>query len=72
MFKTVTQDLVEFDKYFGLKKANFTKIYGNGDCTLPPANAGWSLESSLDIEWAHVYAPKRMDCSGGGVLELRH
>jgi kumamolisin len=52
-------DLAEFVKYFKLAKANFTKIYanGNGDCTTPPANAGWALESSLDIEWAHVYAP---------------
>jgi subtilase family serine protease len=56
---SASQDLVAFDKYFGLKAAKFTKIYanGNGDCTTPPPNAGWALESSLDIEWAHVYAP---------------
>jgi subtilase family serine protease len=52
-------DLAAFDSYWGLPAANFTKIYanGNGDCTTPPANAGWSEEESLDIEYAHVYAP---------------
>jgi subtilase family serine protease len=30
---------------------------GNGHCTTPPFNAGWALESALDIEWAHVMAP---------------
>lgn len=52
-------DLKEFDKYFGLKAATFVKVYanGNGDCVTPPVDAGWSLESSLDTQWAHVYAP---------------
>ena len=40
--------------------ADFTQVYanGNGSCTTPPFNAGWGLEESLDIEWAHVMAPK--------------
>lgn len=53
-------DLVTFDKYWGLPAAKFVKIYanGNGDCTTPAANVGWAGEESLDIEWAHVFAPK--------------
>jgi len=52
-------DLQNFDNYWGLAAANFTKIYanGNGDCSTPPPDAGWSIEESLDIEYAHVYAP---------------
>ena len=52
-------DLVTFDSYWGLQAANFTKIYanGNGDCSTPPPDSGWALEESLDIEWAHVFAP---------------
>jgi kumamolisin len=52
-------DIQAFDGYWGLAAANFTKVYanGNGSCTTPPPDAGWSLESSLDIEWAHVFAP---------------
>jgi subtilase family serine protease len=42
-----------------LPAATFVKIFanGNGSCTTPPANAGWSVESSMDIEYAHVFAP---------------
>lgn len=52
-------DLSNFDSYWGLPAANFVKVYanGNGDCTTPPPDAGWSLESSMDIEYAHVFAP---------------
>ena len=52
-------DIANFDSYWGLPAANFIKLYanGNGDCTTPAANADWSVEESLDIEWAHVYAP---------------
>jgi len=58
---TAAADLAEFDSYWGLTAANFTKIWanGNGDCPNgPPANAGWAFEEDLDIEWAHVFAPK--------------
>ena len=53
-------DLESFDSYWGLPAANFSVVYanGNGDCTTPPNNSGWSLESSLDIEYAHAMAPK--------------
>jgi kumamolisin len=53
-------DLATFDSHWGLAAPpSFTKIYanGNGDCTTPPPNADWAGEESLDIEWAHVFAP---------------
>ena len=52
-------DLAAFDSYWGLPAATFVKVYanGNGSCKTPPADAGWSLESSMDIEYAHVFAP---------------
>lgn len=54
-----SSDLAAFDSYWGLPAANFVKLYanGNGSCTTPPADGGWSVESSLDIEYAHVFAP---------------
>jgi len=53
-------DLKIFTTQFHLTPAAFTKIYanGNGDCGVPPFDAGWSLEEDLDIEWAHVFSPK--------------
>lgn len=53
------KDIAEFTSHFGLPEANFVKIYanGNGSCNTPAANADWALEESLDIEWAHVFAP---------------
>lgn len=52
-------ELATFSTAYGLPKAKFFKVYanGNGSCTVPPFNAGWGLEESLDIEWAHVMAP---------------
>jgi subtilase family serine protease len=52
-------DLQSFDGYWGLPAATFVKVYanGNGACTTPPPDAGWSVESSMDIEYAHVFAP---------------
>jgi kumamolisin len=54
-----SSDVTTFNAQWPLAATNFTKIYanGNGSCTKPPANAGWALEESLDIEWAHVFAP---------------
>ncbi|HMD16651.1 MAG TPA: S53 family peptidase [Terriglobales bacterium] len=52
-------DVAVFNAQWPLAATSFTKIYanGNGDCTTPPANAGWALEEALDIEWSHVFAP---------------
>ena len=66
-------DLANFSSYWGLPAATFLKIYanGNGDCTTPRPDAGWAVESSLDIEWAHVMAPQAVillveACSNSG------
>jgi len=55
-----SSDLAAFDSYWGLAAATFVKVYanGNGSCTTPPPSADWSVESSMDIEYAHVFAPK--------------
>ena len=52
-------DVATFNAQWPLAATNFTKVFanGNGSCTTPPPNAGWALEESLDIEWAHVFAP---------------
>jgi subtilase family serine protease len=57
--RTHPQNLATFDGYWGLPAATFVKVYanGNGSCTTPPADAGWSVESSMDIEYAHAFAP---------------
>ncbi|HEV2968641.1 MAG TPA: Ig-like domain-containing protein [Pirellulales bacterium] len=58
-------DLQQFDTYFGLPAPpTFTKVSQTGSTTAfpgtDPAGAGnnsWELETSLDVEWAHVLAP---------------
>lgn len=35
----------------------FKKVNQTGGASLPRANAGWALEISLDIQWAHAIAP---------------
>jgi hypothetical protein len=59
---SAANDLAFFDNAWSLPAANFTKIgidaSGNASTTkFPSANAGWALEISLDIEWAHAIAP---------------
>jgi subtilase family serine protease len=53
-------DVAVFNAQWPLAATNFTKIFanGNGSCVTPPFDAGWAMEESLDIEWAHVFAPK--------------
>jgi subtilase family serine protease len=54
-------DLGVFDAQFGLPACTssngcFRKVYSNG--RQPVANANWSVEIALDVEWAHAIAPK--------------
>jgi subtilase family serine protease len=54
-------DLAVFNRQFGLPPCTtangcFRKIFSGSKA--PKANAGWALEISLDIEWAHAIAPK--------------
>jgi hypothetical protein len=57
----IASDLSAFDTKFGLGAASLTVVNQNGSSkakNLPQDNAGWDLEISLDVEWAHVIAPQ--------------
>ncbi len=54
-------DLAVFSQQFKLPVAStsngfFRKVYATGH--KPAANANWSVEISLDVEWAHAIAPR--------------
>ncbi|HKC28663.1 MAG TPA: S53 family peptidase [Jatrophihabitans sp.] len=58
---TITRDLQLFDSAMGLPDPSFTQITPAGT---PPAfdpndsnQVGWGIETTLDVEWAHVTAP---------------
>ena len=56
-----TSDLHKFDEQFGLPDPpSFLKLNETGGTTLPAASgsSGWSVEESLDVEWAHAIAPQ--------------
>lgn len=54
---TIVNDLQTFDQTFGLPAADLTvvKQVSNGQTIKP--DTGWSMETSLDVEWAHAIAP---------------
>src|SRR5579862_5402746 len=57
----IESDLGVFDTQFGLPVCTtsngcFKKVYAQG--SKPSANAGWALEISLDVQWAHAIAPQ--------------
>jgi hypothetical protein len=54
----IASDLHNFDVAFGLPDPTFTKANETGGSTMPAADAGWSGEIALDVEWAHAIAPK--------------
>ena len=56
----IEADLGVFSTTFGLPACTtangcFQKLYASG--AKPKTNAGWALEISLDVEWAHAIAP---------------
>jgi len=54
----IASDLAHFDSQFNLPTANLTVVSQTGSSTsLPSTDAGWALEISLDVEWAHAMAP---------------
>ena len=54
----IAADLAKFDSQYNLPAANLTVENESGQTTrLPQTDAGWSLEISLDVEWAHAAAP---------------
>jgi hypothetical protein len=54
----IASDLHNFDVAFGLPDPVFTKVNQSGGSTMPAADAGWSGEIALDVEWSHAIAPK--------------
>ena len=51
---TVESDLAIFSQQFGLPAANFEKHKMAPNIAV---DAGWALEISLDVQWAHAIAP---------------
>src|SRR5205807_2169565 len=55
---SIVADLNTFDAQFGIAAPpSFTIVNQNGGANLPRADAGWSSEIALDVEWAHAIAP---------------
>jgi subtilase family serine protease len=55
-------DLAVFNAQYGLPACTtangcFSKVNQTGGTRYPKANAGWALEISLDVQWAHAIAP---------------
>ena len=50
----IASDLQTFDSQWGLSNPTLNIYQPQGT---PCSNADWSLETSLDVEWAHVVAP---------------
>ena len=58
----IASDLNTFDTQMGLSAygsaSSFLSVVNeNGGSSLPATNAGWALETSLDVEWALAVAP---------------
>jgi streptogramin lyase len=61
----ISSDLQFFDNFFGITGASgnsndlsfFSKVDQTGGTNYPSPDAGWALEISLDVEWAHAMAP---------------
>jgi hypothetical protein len=69
---TIASDLATFDQQFGLPApAAFTKHAMPGATAVDPT---WSLETALDVEWAHATAPGAkillVEAASGGLGDL--
>jgi subtilase family serine protease len=59
---TAESDLAVFSSQYGLPACTtangcFKKVDQTGGANYPRTNAGWALEISLDVQWAHAIAP---------------
>jgi subtilase family serine protease len=59
---TAESDLNTFSGKYGLPACTtangcFTKVNQAGGSRMPRTDAGWALEISLDVQWAHAIAP---------------
>lgn len=55
---TLVADVHQFDAQFGIPDPpSLTQVDQNGGSSLPAVNGNWTLETDLDVEWAHAVAP---------------
>jgi subtilase family serine protease len=55
----ITSDLHYFDRRFGLPDpSKFLEVDQNGGNAFPALDPVWSLETAMDVEWAHAIAPR--------------
>jgi hypothetical protein len=61
---TITSDLASFSSRYGLAQLDgtngdgtFRQVDLTGNKTPSPRNDDWTLETALDVEWAHAVAP---------------
>jgi subtilase family serine protease len=73
----IESDLAVFDQQFNLPACTsssgcFRKVYERGSA--PVSNANWSIEISLDVEWAHAIAPQAtivlVECASNSMSDL--
>jgi subtilase family serine protease len=56
---SLVSDLAQFDAESGLPNPSLTIIGPNGSGNKKdPTVQGWALETTLDVEWAHAFAPR--------------
>jgi subtilase family serine protease len=56
---SIAADLHIFDRAFGLPDPpQFRQVNQNGGLSFPAVDSFWSLETALDVEWAHAIAPR--------------
>ncbi|MFT3785815.1 MAG: hypothetical protein QM770_06570 [Tepidisphaeraceae bacterium] len=60
---TIEADLAAFNTLYGLPSAPLVIRNQTGGTTRPPndpsgAGDSWAIETALDVEWAHAFAPK--------------
>ncbi|MFO0950765.1 MAG: DUF4082 domain-containing protein [Isosphaeraceae bacterium] len=55
----VQADLDTFSRQFGLPLTTVTRVNQNGGASYPSVDStgGWTLETALDVQWAHAIAP---------------
>ena len=70
---TAQNDFVTFSQQFGLPTTNFEKHKMRPNIAV---DAGWALEISLDVQWAHAIAPnakillvEAVDATGNSLLD---
>lgn len=56
-YSSISSDLQTFDSQFHLPNPKFNVIDVEGKITNSTCESEWSVETALDVEWAHVVAP---------------